>query len=35
MPNTLVLIHGYSDEGNSFAKWHERLKDRYEKTEEI
>lgn len=31
MPNTLVLIDGYSDKGASFATWHERLKDRYKK----
>jgi hypothetical protein len=35
MPNTLVLIHGYSDEGKSFATWREKLKDDYEKTEQI
>lgn len=35
MPNTLVLIHGYSDKGKSFATWQKRLEDRYEKTEQI
>lgn len=35
MPNTLVLIHGYSDKGKSFAAWRDRLKDRYERTEQI
>jgi hypothetical protein len=35
MPNTLVLIHGYSDKGKSFAAWRERLKDRYRRTEQI
>lgn len=35
MPNTLVLIHGYSDQGKSFTAWRDRLKDRYEKTEQI
>lgn len=33
--NTLVLIHGYSDKGKSFAAWRDRLKDRYAKTEQI
>ena len=35
MPNTLVLIHGYSDKGKSFATWRDRLKDRYKRTEQI
>lgn len=35
MPNTLVLIHGYSDKGKSFATWRERLQDRYRRTEQI
>ena len=35
MPNTLVLIHGYSDQGASFAKWRSLLQDRYEHTEQI
>lgn len=35
MPNTLVLIHGYSDKGKSFRKWRDLLQDRYQKTEQI
>jgi hypothetical protein len=35
MPNTLVLIHGYSDKGESFNKWRDLLSDRYENTEQI
>lgn len=35
MPNTLVMIHGYSDKGKSFATWRDRLKDRYKRTEQI
>jgi triacylglycerol esterase/lipase EstA (alpha/beta hydrolase family) len=35
MPNTLVLIHGYSDNGKSFATWREHLQDRYRRTEQI
>lgn len=35
MPNTLVLIHGYSDKGKSFSTWRDRLRDRYKKTEQI
>ena len=35
MPNTLVLIHGYSDKGASFETWRRKLADRYERTEQI
>lgn len=35
MPNTLVLIHGYSDKGKSFAKWREHLAQDYANTEQI
>ncbi len=35
MPNTLVLIHGYSDKGESFRKWRDLLQDRYDNTEQI
>jgi hypothetical protein len=35
MPNTLVLIHGYSDKGKSFAAWRARLQERYRRTEQI
>jgi pimeloyl-ACP methyl ester carboxylesterase len=35
MPNTLVLIHGYSDSGKSFDRWRAHLSDRYEQAEDI
>lgn len=35
MPNTLVLIHGYSDKGKSFKKWQEELAPDYANTEQI
>lgn len=34
-PNTLVLVHGYSDKGKSFSTWRDRLKDRYKHAEQI
>lgn len=34
-PNTLVLVHGYSDKGKSFSTWRDKLKDRYKHAEQI